>query len=66
MNICVFGAASTKTGPEYIEAVEAMGKAMAERGHKLVYGAGAHGLMGAAARGFKAGGGEVKIGRAHV
>ena len=59
MNICVFGAASTKTGPEYIEAVEAMGKAMAERGHKLVYGAGAHGLMGAAARGFKAGGGEV-------
>ena len=36
-----------------------MKKEMAKRGHSLVFGAGAHGLMGAAARGVKAGGGYI-------
>lgn len=59
MRICVFGAASPTIDPEYIEKVEAMGEEMAKRGHSLVFGAGANGLMGAAARGVHRGGGTV-------
>lgn len=59
MKICIFGAASAHIDGTYIKKVEALGHTLAERGHSLVYGAGASGLMGAAARGFKAGGGSV-------
>lgn len=59
MRICVFGAASNEIENEYIETVEKMGKALAERGHDLVFGAGGSGLMGAAARGFTQGGGNI-------
>lgn len=51
MRICVFGAASPTINPDYIGAVEVMGEKMVERGHSLVFGGGANGLMGAAARG---------------
>ncbi len=53
MRICVYGAASPTIDKKYIEAVEAMGEALAKRGHSLVFGGGGNGLMGAAARGFK-------------
>ncbi len=59
MMICVYGAASNKISPAYIEAVEELGRKMAQRGHSLVYGAGAGGLMGAVARGVHAGGGSI-------
>ena len=59
MRICVFGAASSTIDPEYIEKVEQLGREMARRGHSLVFGAGAHGLMGAAARGVRDGGGYI-------
>ncbi len=59
MNICVFGAASPKVDIEYITAAEKLGEAIAKRGHELVFGAGAHGLMGAVARGTKVAGGKV-------
>lgn len=59
MKICLFGAMSAHIDKVYIEKVEELGKMLAERGHSLVFGAGATGLMGAAARGFKAGGGFV-------
>lgn len=59
MKICVFGAASAHIDDIYIKKVEQLGKAMAERGHSLVFGAGATGLMGAAARGVKSGGGFI-------
>ena len=59
MKICIFGAASAHIDNLYITAVEELGEKLAKRGHSLVFGAGATGLMGAAARGFK-------IGRAHV
>lgn len=55
MNICVFGAASSEIDEKYVKTVEQMGKALAERGHSLVFGAGGQGLMGASARGFKNG-----------
>ena len=59
MKICVYGAASPTIDPRYIGAVEEMGKGLAKRGHSLVFGGGANGLMGAAARGFKAEGGHI-------
>lgn len=59
MNICVFGAASSEIDYKYINSVEKMGERLAEQGHNLVFGAGAQGLMGAAARGFKKGGARI-------
>lgn len=59
MRICVFGAASSTIDPAYIAQVEQLGKEMAARGHSLVFGAGAHGLMGAVARGVRDGGGYI-------
>lgn len=59
MRICVYGAASPTIDKAYIEAVEILGKEMAQRGHSLVFGGGGNGLMGAAARGVRAGGGYI-------
>ncbi len=59
MNICVYGAASTKIDKSYITAVEELGESMAKQGDNLVFGAGGNGLMGAAARGVKRGGGKI-------
>ncbi len=59
MNICVFGSASDKIDSKFIEAGERLGETLAKRGHKLVFGAGAQGMMGAVARGFKKGDGKV-------
>ena len=51
MNICVYGASSNDIDRSYIEETEYLGREIAKRGHTLVYGAGANGLMGAVARG---------------
>ena len=51
MNICVYGASSSTIDKNYIVNTEELGRKIATRGHKLVYGAGAQGLMGAVARG---------------
>lgn len=52
MRICVYGASSDLIDESYKEVVEKMAEDMAKRGHSLVFGAGATGLMGAAARGM--------------
>ena len=59
MRICVYGAASTKIDKKYIQATEDLCEKMALRGHTLVFGAGAGGVMGAAAKGFRKGGAPV-------
>ena len=59
MRICVFGAASFSIDDEYIKKVEELGFEMTKRGHSLVFGGGANGLMGAASRGVKKGGGYI-------
>lgn len=59
MKICVYGASSNAIDKDYILAGEALGEEMAKRGHILVYGGGANGLMGAVARGCTKGGGEI-------
>ena len=59
MNICVFGAASSKIDSSYADKVVEMGERLARQGHNLVFGAGGQGLMGAAAIGFKNGGAKI-------
>ena len=59
MKICIFGASSAAIDECYIKEVEALAEKMARRGHSLVFGAGATGVMGAAARGTKRGGGYI-------
>ena len=59
MRICVYGAASPTIDPEFIRKTEEMGAELAKRGHSMVFGGGANGLMGAAARGVRSGGGVI-------
>ena len=59
MNICLFGSSSEKIGDRYKRDTEAICRALAQRGQDLVFGGGSTGLMGAAARGFTAGGGKI-------
>lgn len=59
MRICIYGASSNQIPEEYITAGEILSKKLALRGHSLVFGGGAMGLMGAAARGFTEGGGDI-------
>ncbi|WP_152226551.1 TIGR00730 family Rossman fold protein [Pseudomonas sp. SCB32] len=58
-SICVFCGASPGATPIYQEAAEALGRHLAERGIRLVYGGGAVGLMGMVADAALAAGGEV-------
>ena len=53
MHICVYGAASPTIDRRFTEQGEALGRAIAERGHTLVFGGGALGLMGATANGVR-------------
>lgn len=59
MKICVYGAASSKIDEKYVNDVYNLAKHLGELGYSLVFGAGAQGLMGAAARGFKDAGAKV-------
>lgn len=59
MNICVYGASSNRIDNNYIIKTEELGRKISTRGHKLVYGAGAQGLMGAVARGVHEKGGYI-------
>ena len=59
MKICVYGASSTEIDNRFIEETEAFGRLLAERGHGVVFGGGAQGLMGAVARGVHEKGGEL-------
>lgn len=57
-SICVYCGARPGTDPAHMAAATALGTAMAQAGHRLVYGAGDVGLMGAVARAAQAAGGE--------
>ena len=59
MKICLYGASSAALDESYLKAAGALGSAIALRGHSLVYGGGAQGVMGAAARGVRENGGAV-------
>ena len=51
MKICVFGASSDRIEPAYFDAAFKLGALLAHKGHRLVFGGGTGGLMGACARG---------------
>lgn len=59
MRICLFGSATDKIDPIYIKKTEKLCEILAKRGHTLVFGGGANGVMGAAARGFRKGGADI-------
>jgi uncharacterized protein (TIGR00730 family) len=50
-SICVFASSSAKLDKPYYDCAAALGRGIAARGWKLVFGAGTEGLMGALARG---------------
>lgn len=59
MNICVYGAASDEIADVFKKAGEQLGETLARRGHGLIFGGGASGMMGAVARGADRGGGLI-------
>ncbi len=59
MKICLYGASSDDIKQIYIDTVFELGKQIAKKGHTLIFGGGAHGLMGAAARGVRCQNGKV-------
>lgn len=59
MKICVFGASSRDLEQGYFDEAFALGAELARRGHTIVFGGGASGLMGATARGAKSRGGHL-------
>jgi len=52
MNVCIYGASSPELEKSYFDAVYALSEKLARSEVGLVFGGGAQGLMGAAARGF--------------
>ena len=59
MDICVFGASSDAIDPAFFTAAGQLGRLIARGGHRLIFGGGREGLMGACARGALAEGGRV-------
>jgi uncharacterized protein (TIGR00730 family) len=58
-SVCVFCGSSAGARPSYAAMAEALGRELAERGARLVYGGGRVGLMGVVADAALAAGGEV-------
>lgn len=58
-SICVYCGASDAVDPRYIQLAENLGRELAQRSIRLVYGGGGVGLMGACARAAHAAGGDV-------
>jgi uncharacterized protein (TIGR00730 family) len=58
-SVCVFCGSNAGASPAYTAAAEIVGRGLAERGIRIVYGGGRVGLMGALADSARAAGGEV-------
>ncbi len=58
-SICVFCGSADRVSPDYLAGARQMGRILAERGLRLIYGGGKTGLMGAVADGVIEAGGEV-------
>jgi uncharacterized protein (TIGR00730 family) len=58
-SLCVFCGSNAGAHPAYLEAAEAVGRGLAQRGLRVVYGGGKVGMMGAVADAARAEGGEV-------
>lgn len=58
-SVCVYCGSSNQADPAYLELASVLGREMAARGIRLVYGGGNVGLMGAASRAAHEAGGDV-------
>ena len=58
-NICLYGAASSNIDDRFLQEGERLGKEIGRRGHALIYGGGATGMMGACAEGVYSAGGDL-------
>ena len=58
-SICVFCGSNGGADPAYLQAAQAVGRGLAERGIRTVYGGGKVGMMGAVADAARGAGGEV-------
>lgn len=58
-SICVYCGSSDSVSPDYLAAARQMGRTLAQRGLRLIYGGGKTGLMGAVADGVLDAGGKV-------
>lgn len=59
MKICIYGASGQELPRPYFDAARELGRMLAGEGHSLIFGGGAHGLMGACAEGASELGGEI-------
>ncbi len=58
ISVCVYCGSRAGTKPEYTDQAQALGRDIADRGWRLVYGAGDVGLMGTVARATQSAGGD--------
>jgi uncharacterized protein (TIGR00730 family) len=58
-SVCLFCGSRTGRNPAFVGEARRLGRRLAERGHRLVYGAGDRGLMGEAARAMQEAGGRI-------
>jgi uncharacterized protein (TIGR00730 family) len=58
ISVCVYCGSRAGTKPEFTDQAQALGRGIAERGWRLVYGAGDVGLMGTVARATQSAGGD--------
>ena len=58
-SICVFCGSNPGANPAYLEAAERVGRGLAQRGVRIVYGGAKLGMMGALAKAARGAGGEV-------
>ncbi len=59
MKVCLFGSSSDNIKDGYFAETERLGELLGLNGYSMVFGGGAHGLMGAAARGVTRGNGYI-------
>ena len=59
MKLCIYGASGERLASEYFEAANKLGTILGNRGHSLIFGGGAKGLMGACAEGAASVGAEI-------
>ena len=58
-SVCLFCGSRNGNNSEFVQDAQSLGRELAQRGHRLVYGAGDRGLMGHTARAAQDAGGQV-------
>lgn len=59
MNVCIYGASSNAIDKIFLDTAYSLSASLAKRGHTLIFGGGANGVMGATARGASDNGGKM-------